>query len=474
MTIQIDRKGPLAKICVFLGLAMLAYIVYGVGIYINGEQHIDRSETLLSENDSTERIVAQQSLYQAPDVETDEVQLLDTRVEESEYDHNMEDGEVLAAGGSGCNGAFGSNRQGCVSESIAYQPVCTQVEANINTNGGNATDNGNGTVSVNKNAKIEVWKVTAPLAILSGSEYIPDNTFSITGDDPVVKSANDLIDQHYVARAARPPTELDDIDAVRNNADTGDFAINVSTNFGGQPDAAATNKATVQPELDTMCSNITTADPNPDTTNKVSRELAQAYRPPTEQLTSRQQSSDECVFIDPSDIDLPSSDVFETCVDQRSAFDGFYSFSLSVQQYAECATNPDACSQVDLVGLLLDAPFGSNTRCEDGFCADIYFDSAVASRTDPVTMLDITDKAVTRFGDPAIQSHYITTPCKVRVDFKDIYDIPCLWDISPYKAIYDTQASVHAPGDPDFPTWEEYWAAVEANAEERAGQCYFN
>src|SRR5690606_34280003 len=71
--------------------------------------------------------------------------------------------DVLGVGGTGCED---QNVQGCKSDVIAFQPVCTEVTARIDLRGGQEAGNNGETVTVNKNSKIEIWKVTAPLAVL--------------------------------------------------------------------------------------------------------------------------------------------------------------------------------------------------------------------------------------------------------------------------------------------------------------------
>lgn len=385
--------------------------------------------------------------------------------------------EVKGASDNSPSGCKESNRNTCNAEAIAFQPVCTNIKAPVELNGGTGKENGE-VVMVEKNALVEVWKVTAPLAIISGKESVVDSTKSITTYDPVFSAAGDLIDKDLIAAQYYAPGEdREELDRVYDTAQGEvDFAVNISAAFGGSGVGGGTDQAAILDELESMCTDVQGSNPNPDRTNKLANEIVKSFAIPGEPIKPRNNidpMNQSCVMMDPKEIDLPNSDIWETCVNRKSIFDGIVGGVVSLSKWAECQDDKAACEKVELVGLSIDAMFGSNQYCNEGYCADQYFDYAVASGLSPMDIEEYKDPSVEGNGETLMESHYVTTPCKVRINKKKIYDIPCMWDISPYKAQYDLAARQAVPNDPYFPTWEEYWAGVEKEAERRGGSCSF-
>jgi hypothetical protein len=364
--------------------------------------------------------------------------------------------------------------QGCPSEVIGFQPVCTKANISVDLRGGSESNSGN-SVTVQKNSKIELWRITSPLALLSGKDNPYDSTYEISKANANFRSANQLIDQDLVAAQFYAPTDRSELEDVYNSADTGDFSVHVSTAFGGIGGGGTPpNEATISPELDTVCPDVNTSDPNPDAPNKISNEISNSYSSPTKVKFGRNYinpNDTECVYIDPQDVTLPNSEVFDTCVLDRRTFDGVVSALYGFAQWGECLADKSKCEEVEVVGLLIDAPFGGNHYCEEGFCADQYYDNAVSARLDPERAIEETEEGLESKGEALLKGHYVTTPCRIRVDYGDIYEVPCLWDVSPYKAEYELNLAQSS--DPDFPTWEEYWYRVEAEAERRGAKCGF-
>lgn len=379
-------------------------------------------------------------------------------------------GDVLAA--TNVAGCQDLNSQGCNSETISPQPVCTRIDASVDLQGATGIQNGD-SVSVNKNAVLEVWKVTAPLAVLSGIENTGDSSQAITRTQPNFRSAGDMIDPDLIAGAiSAPGDDRERIDAIVASADKLDFSVNVEAALSAQS-AGTSDEATFFKELESKCEAIQPSDPNPDVSNKIGAGIGNVTRAPGDPLQPRDYEQEDCVYIDPREVDLPKSEVFEACVNRRSAFDGIIGLQLTLSQWAECSVDPAACEEVEIVGLIIDAIFGSNRVCNEGFCADQYFDQEYSSRLSPLGVDQVRDASIEGNRETLLQPHYVTTPCQIRVDKRNIYNIPCLWDVSPYWTQYQLEVAQSDPANDEIPTWEEYWSSVEQLAEARGEACSF-
>ena len=464
---KLNPKDTITKLLLLVGLFFATSLMVIVATSVDRPDHEPATSS-----SAADEYLAQESFYAPVEIE-DNIQILEEDPEELEEveeegtpSHN-EGGDVLGVGNCFAGAISNTSPTGCVADTIGYQPVCAQINANVGIDPSTGTDNGNGTVTISQNSLVEIWKVTAPTAILSGINDPKDNTYSIRVGNPVFRSANHFLPEDGVAAAvATPGEERSNIGEIYTDADTGDFGVHVSPAMGGSE--IGTDTTVVRDELASKCVDIQPADPNPDATNKAAQRMVEAYSTPGSPIEARDYDTGECLFVDPGDVDLPRSTVFETCHLTRSAFDSFRSISINVGQWFECQNDPSKCQDVELVGIVIDAPFGSNHKCEDGYCADQFFDHTVAEKMSPA---DVGVQPDGVYNDVALEPHYVTTPCQVRIDYSAIYGVPCLWDISPYWADFQNQAATKLPGDPDFLTWDEYWAGVEAEAEKRATQC---
>lgn len=369
---------------------------------------------------------------------------------------------------AGCNP---ENLENCNAKEIAYQPVCAKADVDISTAGDGAigTDTGNG-VKVSKNAAIEIFKITSPLPILSGSEVIDTTAYAISKANPNFYSGVKLLREGVVAaKYTTPGEDRGELADKVAGADTEDFAVHAA--IGGGTFSGDPSKETIFKELDSLCPEIQPSDPNPDISNKTAEHITGVYDTPGNVIKSRDYGPPECLEI--SGIDLPEADIYETCSSKRTAFGGVIDTVVQAGKWAECLVNPEQCTTVEIVGILIDAPYGANHKCEEGFCTDLFMDKSISSKLPPSEAALARDPAVPA-EDPSVIPHFITTPCKIRVVDNvrnGIYEVPCIWDLSPYKAVYDQQASIHEPGDPNFPTWEEYWEAVMMEAKRRGAVC---
>lgn len=407
--------------------------------------------------------IAQQLDFE-PEEKANKPEIVDT-------DFEYLDSGTTVLGQSDVAGCNPNSMQNCNAKEIAYQPVCAKADVDISTAGDGATgtDTGNG-VKVAKNAAIEIFKITSPLPILSGSEVIDTTAYAISSESPNFYSGVKLLRESVVgSKYTSPGEDKAGLVAAAEGADTTDFAIHAavgSGTFSGDP-----SKETIFKELDSLCPEIQPSDPNPDPSNKVANYITGVYDTPGNVIKSRDYGPPECLEI--SGIDLPEADIYETCSSKRSSFAGVIDTVVQAGKWAECLVNPEQCTTVEIVGILIDAPYGANHKCEEGFCTDLFMDKSILSKTPPSEAAELRDPAVP-VDQPSVIPHFITTPCKIRVVDNvrnGIYEVPCIWDLSPYKAVYDQQASISEPGDPNFPTWEEYWEAVMMEAKRRGAVC---
>ncbi len=455
------------KILVLIALFSIGALIV-LSFESNKKQILYKYNLVSGDNTETQtNYLAQQSFYTLDDIQPVDNDPTNDQSTELVY-QNDTNGEVLAAG------CVPFSDTGCESRTVAFQPVCVQGSAVVNMNGGVATDGGD-SVRITKNAKIEVWKITSPLAILSGIESTKDNTFAISKSDPAFRSSSDMIDEEYVARAYMAPgAESDQIDNIASGTDDDKFSVHTSAAIGGGSSAAAwPNEATVEKELGSACEDYQPSQPSPEKTNLFGGVLVDAYGTPVDPIYQRNYIDHEpaCIFIDPNDIDLPKSDVFETCLNTRSAFDGIVRGVWGIAKRLQCLADPAQCEKVELFGIIIDAPFGKNSQCEEGSCSDQYFDYSVGSNLAPDEVNEYKDEPFQDDFEPVLKAHYVTTPCKVRVDYGTVYKVPCLWDISPYWNQYQLEKQQHEPNDPNFPTFEEYWRLVEDASERRGAVC---
>lgn len=377
-----------------------------------------------------------------------------------------------ATGGAGKNGCQATNPQGCESEKFPFQPVCSTTPVNIGLNDGAEKGNNGQTVTVAKNAVLEIWKVTSPMGLLSGIEDMSDNTFAISKKEVRFRSSSDLIKDEYIGQQSVAPKSSELVSISETIPDyeypVGEpYSVNIKiSNSPKEPD-----QATVERELlSKLPVEVQRSDPNPGVTNQIADIVTSLRTPPTTNVQPRNYGTADC--IDVSNIEfMPNQNVFETCVNRRSPMDFVFTALVDAKQWVECLANRQQCAEVEIVGLLIDAIYGSNQTCNDEYCADQFFDHSLATNLSPLDFPDYVEPGFENNPEPIMKAHYVTTPCQVRVDYKNIYDIPCLWDVSPYMTLYNTEAQMRAPGDPDMPSWDEYWKAVVEEAERRGEAC---
>lgn len=422
-----------------------------------------RAQTIGSE------LLSQQSFY-----EFDGVRVVQTEVSDDQPIYLPIDnigGEVL---GMSCDP--NGSPPGCSARAVAYQPLCVQGSVNVNFGGGSTTDLGEG-IRVTKNAAIEAWRITSPMAIFSGIESMPDNTYKISDQSPAFRPASELIDTTYVAKAYMAPgRQVEQVDNIVVANSTQNFAVHVQASIGGGSEGGfGPAEARVEKTLGSVCEWIQPSDPDvkiPNALADVTKNVL--YSSPARPIEERHfiDYDPVCVYINPNDIDLVKSEIFVSCMDKKPTWQGIVQgIWWGLEKRAQCLFDPAQCEQVEIFGLIIDSPFGKNSQCEEGSCSDQYFDYSVASSLAPGSVNEYRDAAYHEEYEPALSPHYVTTPCQIRVDYGTPINVPCLWDVSPYWNSYLLEMQKNRPNDPDFMTFNEYWAKVEELSEARGAVC---
>ncbi len=370
-----------------------------------------------------------------------------------------------------------SSPTGCSSKVVRYNPVCVNGSSSVYVGNGSQLGSGE-SVTIRANYKLEVWKVTAPLGILSGIETTKSNAKKITKTDPFFPSGSELIDSELVAKSNMDPIYgVNEIDNIVKESNDNSFGVNTQVMGGGGGEQGdGPNIATVFKSLSSRVKDASKnqpSTPSPEKTNKLGEKLVDLYGDPIEGIKTRNFVDHEfaCVYINPNDVEMPKQDIFELCLDKRSAWDNVAQVIMPLVKFLECAANPSECEKKEIVGLLIDAPFGRNGQCPSGSCSNQNADYAVATGLSPYEVSDYEAEAFRDDKEPGIEDLYVSTPCQIRVNYGRIYNVPCYWDVSPYRNYYLVEAQVTSPVDKEFPTFDEYWKLVKLAAENRGSVC---
>jgi hypothetical protein len=350
------------------------------------------------------------------------------------------------------------------------QPVCITQDATVDFKSGGSYK---GTM-VSKNAVIQPYKITAPIALLSGSKYVKNSNLEITKEFPTFRSAGNLITKDQFMRSCIPGVNCDEYAEIADGSAKGPFAINVKSQKVGE-DNPSTSKATINQKLASATPNIQPAETNPDTTNKEAKELDLLTQVPGNQVTDRDFGTVKCLEVNPNGVSLVGSENFQACLSNIQPASFLSQAAISATRWAECLKNKASCEKTELIGIQIDAIFGSSKECKSGACASRYFDGTVAYSTIPGESAKLVpediDKSKLNYNQPVVQPFYVTTPCQVLVDGK-VVKTSCLWDVSPYKEVYEKERMSKMPNDPNFPkTFEEYWSMIETEIKARSNSC---
>ncbi len=362
---------------------------------------------------------------------------------------------------------------------IAYQPLCTYRKGDISLASGDVVSQTGETVRVKKNSIIEIYSITSPQSLMAGSEYVKDEKFEITNEFPTIRSSGNLLLEDEVYRFCAPGKECDSVKKRVGGAPGGSFAVHAEASMLNSPEGNGNepNTVVINPVLKSVCPAVQNSEINPARSNISAEYLERNFQAPGNTKTNRDVGEAACIAADPSIVDLKEEEGFISCMAETSPFDFIKSSIIKIDQWLECnaGDNPDPskCDEEELFAIKVDAIFGSISDCESGNCASRYFDMIAQSTATPLQSVQMTPEGFTaKSDDPVVEPFYVTTPCKVRVDKGKVYDLPCLWDMSPYKRQYESYKSNTHPGYDDVPkTWEEYWSKVESDIQRRGLSC---
>lgn len=366
-------------------------------------------------------------------------------------------GDVLA---EICLDGTVGNCRDYVGSMISFQPLCSQKEFTVDYKDGDASEGGS-SVKVQKNSRVEVWEVTAPI-IYAGSRYVKNDRMPITKEFPTYPSAANYIDSGIARSLCAPGKDCEEVDNVIKTSEKGRFAVGAFASGADGSNVSADERAPVVIDKMTTsyCPAIQDSDPNPDRTNKLAGNLEPRFQTPGARDNSRSfgmMSCDEDNYVQA----VRSNVNAKSCVSVANPLDIITVAEIAVTKWFECLEDKDNCEETELFAIRVDSLFGTQTQCAEGDCGNSWFSSVVKSGSAPSTQSFAPDGIIGNVNLSFSEPLYVSTPCKVRIDGSRIESIPCMWDVSPLREWYDRQRKTSGPADPNFPsTFESYLKSV--------------
>ncbi len=390
--------------------------------------------------------------------------------------------QVLGCGNNGSN-------TGCVVDNhLAYQPICSRGETSIKVGDGNEVGRSGDGVKVTKNSRIEVWKITVPMALLSGSEYVKDSRMAIQSADDgfqgTFKPAYDIVTDHEARAFCVPGVNCDEFDEDIGNGPMSSYYVNVHAELNEEAtNTPAPDRAVIEPRLRSACPDVQRSKPNPIKTNRKGKFVEAGFQLPGDHAHGRAFSSIQCMKADVTAEETPNH---EACLEKRTSFNFLTYAIVKIEDWIDCtigtydsqtgeytAPDPEQCKKSTLTSLKIDGLFGSVFKCFRNNCGIRYLDLTRQGIMPPVMAAEMAPDDITpTFNQPVVEPFYVSTPCMVRIDGVTFGDVPCIWDMSAYQADYDRQRAANIPGSEDMPgTFEEYWKMVEEQIKKRGDMC---
>ncbi len=379
-----------------------------------------------------------------------------------------------------------------------YQPICTQDGAAVTIGDGQKIGNGGKGIQVTDNSVIEIYEVTVPTNILSGSRYVEDDRMAIWSADKGMNgtypNANRVISLAEAKSYCPPGSDcMKEVDLLNNENKEGNYEVNLRAKTDQENADYILNASVIERELFSVCPKVQSASPNPNFSNKVAGNVLNfLFQTPVEKVGARTYAGVNCKEGDSGMIPVSGAEEYISCISKKFPFNFQIFASVTVQNWIDCTVgkyktdkdgntvyeepDPDKCKANIMYALEVDALFGSPYRELKNQNAGFYMDYIVQGRTPPGAAKDMAPagiKEVMVSNAPAIDPFYVSTPCKVRVDGKGIYEIPCIWDMTVYKNNWHRQKRDAIPGEANIPaTFEEYWSYVDKQAQLWSQSCY--
>ena len=422
------------------------------------------------------------------------INLQPVKINNSSIQTNQNTNRTSAVLGTGCTSGSpceAANR-------LKYQPICTQDGASITVGDGTEIGRGGKGVQITDNSVIEIAEITVPTAILSGSRYVEDSRMAIWSTDKgmngTYKNANQMI-SYAEARSYCPPGSacVQEVDQLNQDNKTENYEFNLRLKTDQENADYTLNAAVIERELQSVCPKVQSASPNPDFSNKVAGNVLNfMFQSPGAKVGNRTYAGLNCKTGDGGMVPVAGADEFKSCVSKKFPFNFTIFASVTVQNWLDCTVgkyvkdangnlvyeepDPENCKANVMYALEVDALMGTPYREVKNQNAGFYMDYVVQGRTAPgyakaMAPAGVQDTLVS--NAPAVDPFYVSTPCKVRVDGKGIYKIPCIWDMTVYKNDWYRQKRDARPGETNIPaTFEEYWSYVNKQAELWSQSCY--
>lgn len=355
-------------------------------------------------------------------------------------------------------------------DEINYQPVCSIGSGSLDMaagqgGGGGERPEGGGSVTVYQNSVVEIFELTVPQVLLQGSKYVDDSKKIISYDFPVYRDSQHIILDDEARRVCAPGVDCGKSDSASKISDT-PYGVHAFTQVknaaegGDEGDGRAVIFS--DPKLNSVCPTVQKAKANPLISARYSEMLDLKYQPPGKHNLNRSFDSIDCYRQNPNGVHLEEAKNFVSCLTDVLPTDFIMNAAYTVGHWWDCLNDEDSCRETTIVAIRLDAIFGGVFKCSSPDCEIRYFEYEKLKSTAPGVaggmIPDYIDPNKVDYLNPVTEPYYITTPCKIRIDKGGVYDVPCLWDMSPYQRQFDIQKSAFMPLDPVMPqTFDEYW-----------------
>lgn len=348
---------------------------------------------------------------------------------------------------------------------IVYQPICSMTQTGVDlADGGSGVEKGN-SITVRKNSVVEPFEITVPQVLLQGSKYVDDSRKEISKEFPVYRDSQHIILDEEARRLCQPGVDCAEFDRISKKSDE-PFAVHAFMEVKGAEEGGkgGDGRAVISsdPKLNSACPQVQKAKANPKKSGQYSVILDLMNQPPGEHQLGRSFGAVDCYNNNPNGSHLQEAENFVSCVTDVKPTDFLVSAVFSVKQWLECLAGNDSCEETEVLALRMDALYGGNMKCSKPDCEIRYYDYEKLKRTNPGDAQSMIPAGINpndvNYLTPVTNPYYITTPCKVRVNRKQIENIKCLWDISPYQRVYENQKAASIPLDEKIPEdFNTYW-----------------
>ncbi|MCA9374999.1 hypothetical protein KC622_01565 [Candidatus Dojkabacteria bacterium] len=414
-------------------------------------------------------------------------------------------GEVLQANVSPTSPQIDFSPTGC-NDGRRYelQPVCVtgSAEYSIGVNSA-ASKNADGSVTIRNNVVLELWKVTYPGGLINGmSEKIALGGRTLNEAEKYFKDRREIASTKHTSVEYYFYPAIGDLFGSKLQAqDNPDYSQSWLSPLGyyGPGDAqdaenlfSSDVKSSYRPNAcvdgGEGCNDKNTVsfqidcDPQRDENCNTSASntpagsggyLGATYSPNSVSYT-RNYSGDICSATSVNLTTVPEIQAshYVGCLSKRSVSDFAKAITVSAQNAAECTTNPSSpnCQATTIFGVKIDALNGSSYDCKDGQCgiklSDTIRNINDVPGDDEHKISGLPDSS----SEPRATPFYVKTSCQIRVNYTKVIDIPCLWDMSVYKAEYERNAAENGPNQ--LVSFDEWFNNVvyQANCQ-NAGGC---